>query len=56
VKQLQLKDGKWELEAKVLNLWKGRPEEQGVPNPELAMVVIVASGKNGRSIGKLLFA
>jgi amidase len=55
VRQLQVKDGKWESESKVFHLWKGRPEEKGVLNPELAMVVIVASGKNGRSTGKLLF-
>lgn len=53
--QLQVKHGWWEVETAVLNLWKGRPEDRAVPNPELAMIVVVASGKNGRSTGKLLF-
>lgn len=56
VKQhLQVTDGEWDVQTKVLNAWKGQPEERGVPNSELAMIVIVASGMNGRSAGKVLF-
>lgn len=46
----------WEVESGVLSSWTGRPQEKGVPSPDKAMVVVVATGKNGRSTGKLVFA
>jgi amidase len=48
-------DGKWEAESNVLASWDGKPEGKGVPAPEKAMVIAVASGKNGRSTGKMIF-
>ncbi|KAF2122996.1 amidase signature domain-containing protein [Lophiotrema nucula] len=55
VKDVKYATGKWEIESDVLGAWTGRPEEKGVPDQAKSMVVVLASGKNGRSTGKLLF-
>jgi Asp-tRNA(Asn)/Glu-tRNA(Gln) amidotransferase A subunit family amidase len=55
VKDVKITDGKWEVSSDVSGGWNGRVEEKGVPDPDTTMVVVVASGKNGRSTGKLLF-
>ncbi|KAI6782648.1 amidase signature domain-containing protein [Emericellopsis cladophorae] len=47
--------GNWEAHVDVLDAWKGRPEERGVPDPDKAMVIVLAMGRNGRSAGRLLF-
>ncbi|KAB5582900.1 amidase signature domain-containing protein [Coniochaeta sp. 2T2.1] len=55
VEDVRVVGDNWEAESDVLGVWTGRPEERGVPNPEKAMVIVVATGKNGRSTGRLLF-
>ena len=55
VQNVKLEDGDWEVVSDVLVPWNGRPEEAGVPSPDKAMVVVVATGKNGRSSGKMVF-
>jgi len=50
-----LKGGKWGVKSGELSPWTGRAEEKGVPDPEKAMVIVVARGRNGRSMGKMLF-
>ncbi|KAK2027518.1 amidase signature enzyme [Colletotrichum zoysiae] len=52
---VKITDGKWEGELNVISAWEGRPGEKGSPDPNKAMVIIVARGRNGRSAGKLLF-
>ncbi|RDL39323.1 uncharacterized protein BP5553_03663 [Venustampulla echinocandica] len=52
---IKLVDSKREAESHVLGSWQGRPEEKGVPAPEKAMVIVVATGKNRRSTAKLVF-
>ncbi|KAG9258443.1 amidase signature domain-containing protein [Emericellopsis atlantica] len=47
--------GNWEAGVDIRDAWKGRPEERGVPDPDKAMVIVLAMGRNGRSAGKLLF-
>lgn len=56
VDQVEVQDLNWKAEVKVDSTWKGRPEEAGVPDPNLAMIVVLASAKNARSTGKLIFA
>tara|TARA_R110002003_G_scaffold140_5_gene12790 strand:+ start:3515 stop:5599 length:2085 start_codon:yes stop_codon:yes gene_type:complete len=55
VEGLKIQEGDWEVESGVLAKWSGRSEEKGVPDPEKAMVIVLAKGKNGRSTGKMLF-
>ncbi|KAH5692196.1 hypothetical protein HBI23_000200 [Parastagonospora nodorum] len=47
--------GKWEVESGELSPWMGRAEEKGVPDPEKAMVIVLARGMNSRSTGEILF-
>ncbi|CAO2651723.1 Nn.00g000060.m01.CDS01 [Neocucurbitaria sp. VM-36] len=56
VQDVNLADGKWAVTAPTLSSWHGRAEEKGVPDPEKAMVIVVVSGKKGRSTGRMLFA
>jgi len=49
------KDGEWKANAKVVSVWKGRPEEEGTPATRMTMVVVLAKGNNGGATGKLLF-
>ena len=56
VDHVRIHEGSWEAEAEIVQAWKGRQEEAGVPNPNLALIVVLASAKNGRSTGKLIFA
>lgn len=55
VKDIMVSEGNWQVNVDNLTAWKGRPEEKAVPSPEKAMVVVIASGNNGRSTGKMLF-
>jgi len=55
LEDVKLFHGEWDVESNVLSTWAGRPKENGVPDLIKAMVVAVASGKNGRSTGKMLF-
>ncbi|KAK2037949.1 amidase signature enzyme [Colletotrichum somersetense] len=52
---VKITNGRWGGELNVISAWEGRPEEKGSPDPNKAMVIIVARGRNGRSAGKLLF-
>ncbi|KAF2993860.1 hypothetical protein E8E13_000780 [Curvularia kusanoi] len=46
----------WEVIATdALSEWTGRSEEQGVPDPNKTMIIVLARGKNGRSTGAMLF-
>lgn len=49
-------DGEWSVVVEPKAQWHGRPEEKNVPDPNLAMIVVLAVAKNGRAAGKLLFA
>jgi amidase len=55
VRNVKIKENVWEAQSDFVGAWTGRPEEKGVPNPALSMVIVLAIGKNGRSSGKLLF-
>lgn len=48
-------DGGWTGQSSPVEPWTGREEEKGEPNPETSMVIVVATGKNGRSTGKMVF-
>lgn len=48
-------DGSWSAESSALKQWTGRQEEKGEPNTEKSMVIVVATGRNGRSTGKMVF-
>jgi amidase len=52
---VKLVGSRWEVDIAILSRWEGRAEEKGVPNPEKAMVIVVASGKNGRSTAEMRF-
>lgn len=56
VEDVSNQGGKWEVLSGELRVWTERVKEKGVPDPEKAMVIVVARGKNGRSTGKMLFA
>ncbi|KAJ4346532.1 uncharacterized protein N0V89_010463 [Didymosphaeria variabile] len=56
VENVKLEGGQWTASLLTKSAWTGRAEEKGVPDPDKAMVIVVAKGTNGRSAGKLLFA
>lgn len=45
----------WVADIRITRAWTGRPEEKGVPDPSEAMIIILATGAEGRSTGKMLF-
>ncbi|CAN8102821.1 unnamed protein product [Discula destructiva] len=49
-------DGEWTATVELKTEWNGRPEEKNVPDPNLAMIVVLAVANNGRAAGELLFA
>jgi amidase len=57
VEQSDVKFGgsEWKVDLVITSSWEGRAEEKGTPDPSKAMVIIEASGKNGRSSAELLF-
>lgn len=55
LEHVKLVDGKWESESNIPRSWNGRCEEKGVPSPEKAMIIVVGTGTNGRSTGKMVF-
>jgi hypothetical protein len=50
-----MEGNEWSAEIERVDTWSGRAEEKGSPDPEKAMVIVLAIGTNGRSTGKLLF-
>lgn len=48
-------DGAWTAVVEAKTRWEGRPEEKNVPDPNSAMVVVLAVAHNGRAAGELLF-
>lgn len=50
-----VEDGEWSAVVEPKTKWHGRPEEKNVPDPTLAMIVVLAVANNGRAAGKLLF-
>lgn len=48
-------NGDWATVVEAKTKWHGRPEEKNVPDPNSAMVVVLAVAKNGRATGELLF-
>lgn len=48
-------NGDWNTVVEAKTKWNGRPEEKNVPDPNTAMVVVLAVAKNGRASGELLF-
>jgi amidase len=55
LQNVTLRNGEWLAQSDVLDAWRGRAEEKGVPDTAKSMVVVLAVGKNGRSTGKLVF-
>ncbi|KAL5115221.1 hypothetical protein ACEQ8H_006895 [Pleosporales sp. CAS-2024a] len=56
VEGVQMTGNAWEVTVPdALSLWTGRPEKRGVPDPQKAMIIVLAGGKNGRSTGAMLF-
>lgn len=55
IQDLKLDGGNWQAQSHVLSAWSGRADEKGVPDNAKAMVVMLAVGTNGRSMGKMLF-
>lgn len=51
-----LEDGEWAATVELKSGWSGHPEEKNVPDPTLAMIVVLAVASNGRAAGELLFA
>jgi Asp-tRNA(Asn)/Glu-tRNA(Gln) amidotransferase A subunit family amidase len=55
VKDVNIVSGKWKFQAKMGEVSRPRPEEISVPDFKAGMVIVVATGKNGRSTGKMVF-
>lgn len=55
LRNVQVVDGKWKTESDVLSVCSSRMDEKAVPELEKSWVIAVASGKNGRSTGRMLF-
>ncbi|WXC48159.1 hypothetical protein QX201_007874 [Fusarium graminearum] len=55
MKDVKIDDGKWQVKSKLNEVTSDRPEEISVPNFESGMVIVVATGKNGRSTAKMAF-
>lgn len=47
--------GEWSVVVEAKSAWNGRPEEKNVPDPNSALVVVLAVANNGRATGELLF-
>jgi amidase len=52
---VELAGSEWKVNVNIASHWEGWEEEQGTPDPKKAMIIIEASGKNGRSSAELLF-
>ena len=52
---VQLAGSEWKVDIVVTSEWEGREGERGTPDPRKAMIIIEASGENGRSSAELLF-
>ncbi|KAI1618280.1 amidase signature domain-containing protein [Exophiala viscosa] len=52
---VSIADGHWEVDVDVPDRSHSRPEEKTVPELDKAMVIVLATGKNGRSTGKMVF-
>ncbi|KAK4940141.1 hypothetical protein LTR10_019676 [Elasticomyces elasticus] len=48
-------DDHWEVDLTVPDREHSRPDEKAVPELDKAMVIVLATGKNGRSNGKMVF-
>lgn len=46
---------RWEMSGAIVCRWEGRAEERGAPDPEKAMVIVIARGRNGRSTAEMRF-
>uniref|UniRef100_A0A098E1M5 Amidase domain-containing protein n=2 Tax=Gibberella zeae (strain ATCC MYA-4620 / CBS 123657 / FGSC 9075 / NRRL 31084 / PH-1) TaxID=229533 RepID=A0A098E1M5_GIBZE len=55
MKDVKIDDGKWQVKSKLNEVTSDRPEEISVPSFESGMVIVVATGKNGRSTAKMAF-
>lgn len=53
--RVRVEGKRWEATVLVISKWEGRSEEKNVPDPNKAMVVVLASGRNGRSSAQMLF-
>jgi amidase len=52
---VKLFGSRWEADISIVSQWEGREEERGVPDPVKAMIIVMASGKNGRSAAEMRF-
>jgi amidase len=50
VEDIELLDGNWQVQSEARSAWNGRTGEKGVPDPEFSMVIVLAIGKNGKTI------
>lgn len=55
-KDVKVVGGKWQVQSKMYEERRTRAEEISVPDFKSTMVIVVATGKNGRSTGKMVFA
>jgi amidase len=55
VDSVELEGGQWKVSVVAKSVCNGRKEERGVPDSQKAMVIVLATGNNGRSAGKMLF-
>jgi amidase len=55
VDNVQLEGGQWTASIIAKSVWNGRKEERGIPDPQKAMVIVLATGNTGRSAGRMLF-
>jgi amidase len=52
---VKLVGSRWEVSIAIICRWQGRAEGRGAPDPEKAMVIVIACGKNGRSTAEMRF-
>jgi amidase len=52
---VKLVGSRWEADISIISQWEGREEERGVPDPVKSMIIVIASGKNGRSAAEMRF-
>ncbi|KAM0393643.1 hypothetical protein ACHAPZ_010227 [Fusarium culmorum] len=55
IKDVKIVSGKWQVKSKLNEVTRARPEEISVPSFESGMVIVVATGENGRSTAKMAF-
>lgn len=52
---VEIIDGSWTIDSDILGVWNGNTNEKGGLQRDEALVIVVATGENGRSTGAMLF-